>query len=147
MTRFLNLWNSRTDAAAISLDTNVLSSLVRRPAGLRAKIAIVGDDALCTSVIVACELRFGALKKGSVELSARVDALLDSIAVLPLDARIDRVYAKIRHRLVRPVPIRARACARRLLFDLVVHPTRRRVQSLENGIGDGCGETGRQRRG
>ncbi len=81
------------------LDTNILSYLIRRPADMGKRIAAVGEDALCTSVIVACELRFGARKKNSPPLTARVDALLDAIAVLPLDTRIDRLYAEIRHKL------------------------------------------------
>ena len=43
------------------LDINILSELIRRPQGVVAgKIASVGKPALCTSLIVACELRFGA---------------------------------------------------------------------------------------
>jgi len=81
------------------LDTNILSHLIRRPADVSRKIAAVGEESVCTSVIVACELRFGARKKDSAALAARVDALLDTIAVLPLDSRVDRVYAEIRHKL------------------------------------------------
>lgn len=81
------------------LDTNVLSHLVRRPNDLMARIASVGEDAVCTSVVVAGELRVGALKKKSPALSARIDALLDALDVLPLDQGVDGVYAAIRARL------------------------------------------------
>lgn len=81
------------------LDTNVMSVLVRTPAALAKKIAAAGEANLCTSIVVACELRFGALKKGSAELTARVAALLDTIAVLPLDSDVDRTYAAVRHQL------------------------------------------------
>ena len=81
------------------LDTNVLSHLVRRPGNLARKIASVGEDSVCTSIVVAAELRFGAMKKKSAVLSARVDALLDTLEVLPLDGDVDRVYAAIRARL------------------------------------------------
>ena len=56
------------------LDTNVLSDLLRHPAGaVRERIAAVGEEAMCTSIVVACELRYGAAKKRSAALSTRVD--------------------------------------------------------------------------
>jgi tRNA(fMet)-specific endonuclease VapC len=82
------------------LDTNILSELIRRPQGVVArKIASVGEPAICTSLIVACELRFGARKKASPRLSERVDTVLSAVEVLPLHAPIDRIYADIRQRL------------------------------------------------
>jgi tRNA(fMet)-specific endonuclease VapC len=81
------------------LDTNILSHLVRRPDDLKRQIALVGEDAVCTSIVVAAELRFGALKKKSAALSARVDQLLDALEVMPLEDGVDRVYAAIRARL------------------------------------------------
>jgi len=57
------------------LDANILSELVRYPQGpVATRIAAVGEDATCTSVIVAAELRFGATKSGSAKLTDRVDA-------------------------------------------------------------------------
>jgi tRNA(fMet)-specific endonuclease VapC len=81
------------------LDTNVLSHLIRQPRDLEPSIARVGEDSVCTSIVVAVELRFGALKKKSAALTARVDELLDRLDVLPLDGNVDRVYAVIRARL------------------------------------------------
>jgi tRNA(fMet)-specific endonuclease VapC len=81
------------------LDTNILSHLVRWPDDLTRRIASVGEDAVCTSIVVAAELRFGALKKKSAALSARVDQLLDALEVMPLEDGVDRVYAAIRARL------------------------------------------------
>lgn len=81
------------------LDTNVLSHLVRRPGDLARKIAAVGERQVCTSIVVACELRFGARKKSSEMLTARVDQLLGALEVLPLDGDIDRLYAEIRDSL------------------------------------------------
>lgn len=47
------------------LDTNILSDLVRQPQGMVAqRIAQVGETAVCTSIIVAAELRFGAASVG-----------------------------------------------------------------------------------
>ena len=49
--------------AAYLLDTNILSDLLRHPQGVVAKrIAEVGEDAICTSIIVAAELRYGAAR-------------------------------------------------------------------------------------
>ncbi|HEV2132187.1 MAG TPA: PIN domain-containing protein, partial [Longimicrobiaceae bacterium] len=48
------------------LDTNIVSDLVRRPQGRAAqRIREIGEAGVCTSIIVAAELRFGAAKKGS----------------------------------------------------------------------------------
>lgn len=79
------------------LDTNILSDLIRNPAGNIAKrIAETGEDTVCTSIVVACELRFGARKKNSKQLSDRVEELLAVLEIVPLDAGIDRHYAEIR---------------------------------------------------
>jgi tRNA(fMet)-specific endonuclease VapC len=79
------------------LDTNVLSDLLRHPAGaVRERITVVGEEAVCTSIIVACELRYGAAKKGSPTLSTRVAQLLLAIDVLPIDEGVDVRYGEIR---------------------------------------------------
>jgi tRNA(fMet)-specific endonuclease VapC len=79
------------------LDTNILSDLVRHPAGAVAqRIQQLGEATVCTSIIVAAELRFGAVKKASPPLSQRIEALLDAVPVLPFEAEADRAYAEIR---------------------------------------------------
>jgi tRNA(fMet)-specific endonuclease VapC len=84
------------------LDTNILADLLRNPGGRVARrLAIVGEATVCTSIVVACELRYGAAKKGSRTLSARVENLLESLEVLPLDRETDRHYAEIRLHLDR----------------------------------------------
>jgi tRNA(fMet)-specific endonuclease VapC len=84
-------------SARYLLDTNILSNLIRQPQGhVARRIGLIGESHVCTSIIVACELRFGARKKNSPELTRRVEQLLDTIDVLPLDGDIDRVYADIR---------------------------------------------------
>ena len=51
------------------LDTNIISDLLKHPAGnIGARIATIGEEAVCTSIVVACELRYGAAKKGSPAL-------------------------------------------------------------------------------
>lgn len=84
------------------LDTNTLSDLLRNPGGRSARrIAVVGETTVCTSIVVACELRYGAAKKESPQLSERIEILLGSIEILPLDKESDRKYAEIRSHLDR----------------------------------------------
>ena len=46
------------------LDANIVSDLVRHPRGRIAdRIERVGEQQICTSIIVAAELRYGAAKK------------------------------------------------------------------------------------
>lgn len=79
------------------LDTNILSDLVRQPQGVVAqRIAQVGEEAVCTSIIVAAELRFGAVKRGAPRLTQQVEAILAALPVLPLELPADAGYAQIR---------------------------------------------------
>ena len=64
------------------LDTNIVSELARNPQGGVAKrIAEVGPDAICVSIITAAELRYGCAKKGSPRLLAQIEAILDSVQI------------------------------------------------------------------
>jgi tRNA(fMet)-specific endonuclease VapC len=48
------------------LDTNIVSNLIRHPQGRIAdRIKKVGESNICTSIIVAAELRYGAAKRAS----------------------------------------------------------------------------------
>ncbi len=79
------------------LDTNILSDLVRNPQGLVAhKIALVGEKSICTSIIVAGELHFGAKKLASKRLTAQLEAILSAIEILPLEEPADRRYGELR---------------------------------------------------
>jgi tRNA(fMet)-specific endonuclease VapC len=79
------------------LDTNILSDLIRNPQGVVAdQIRKVGAANICTSIIVAAELRFGAEKKGSRRLADRIAAILETLEVLPVSAPADAAYATIR---------------------------------------------------
>jgi tRNA(fMet)-specific endonuclease VapC len=84
------------------LDTNIVSDLVRRPQGRIAQhIREVGEAQVCTSVIVAAELRYGAAKKGSQRLTAQLEAVLGALEVIPFEAPADEAYGLIRVRLER----------------------------------------------
>ena len=79
------------------LDTNILSDLVRHPQGrIAACIAQVGEGTVCTSMIVASELRFGAAKRNAPKLTAQVEAILAAMDVRPFDTPADHEYAKLR---------------------------------------------------
>lgn len=79
------------------LDTNILSALIKQPQGkLADKIATLADGSFCTSVIVACELRYGAAKKKSAHLSHKIEALLANVPVLPLTGEVENHYAVLR---------------------------------------------------
>jgi tRNA(fMet)-specific endonuclease VapC len=82
------------------LDTNIVSDLVRSPQGKVAQhIRKVGEAQVCTSIIVAVELRYGATKKGSPRLSAQLEAVLGALEVLPFEVPADAAYGLLRTRL------------------------------------------------
>ena len=79
------------------LDTKILSDLIRHPQGRIADhIRMVGEAQVCTSIIVAAELRFGALKKASARLTRQVEIVLGGFEILPFEAPSDATYAVIR---------------------------------------------------
>jgi tRNA(fMet)-specific endonuclease VapC len=79
------------------LDTNILSDLARNPQGaVTPRIAEVGAENICVSIITAAALRYGCAKKGSAKLTARIEAMLGAVQVLALDAPADAAYGDIR---------------------------------------------------
>jgi tRNA(fMet)-specific endonuclease VapC len=84
------------------LDTNIVSDLVRNPQGEAARhVRTVGEKHVCTSIIVAAELRYGADKKGSPRLSSQLEAVLGVLEVLPFETPADTSYGWLRSRLER----------------------------------------------
>ena len=84
------------------LDTIIVSDLVRHPQGkVTQRIREVGEAQVCTSIIVAAELRYGAAKRGSPRLTAQLEAVLDALEVLPFEAPADAAYGVLRARLER----------------------------------------------
>ena len=79
------------------LDTNIVSDIVRHPQGVVAeRIASVGERQVCTSIVVAAELRYGAARRRSERLTRQVETVLSAIEVLPFDEPADRSYAELR---------------------------------------------------
>ncbi len=89
------------------LDTNIVSDLVRHPQGqVAARILQAGEQQICTSIVVAAELRFGAAKRDSDRLTAQLDAILAVMDVLPLEMPADARYGELRRYLEqRGIPI------------------------------------------
>jgi len=84
------------------LDTNVVSDLVRNPQGKAARhIREIGEAQVCTSIVVAAELRYGAAKRSSPRLSAQLEAVLGALEVLPLERPADAAYGLLRTQLER----------------------------------------------
>jgi tRNA(fMet)-specific endonuclease VapC len=82
------------------LDTNIISDLVRNPQGAAAQHVMACQPAeLCTSIIVAAELRYGILRRGSPRLTDAVEAVLARLSIRALEPPVDMHYAAIRHSL------------------------------------------------
>lgn len=84
------------------LDTNIFSALVRDPRGVVTEcIRDVGEANVCTSIIVAAELRYGAAKRGSANLSAQLELVLGAFDVLAFETPANTIYGGIRAQLER----------------------------------------------
>jgi len=84
------------------LDTNIVSDLIRNPQGRVAqRIRQVGEAQVCTSIVAAAELRYGAAKRSAPRLTAQVEAVLGALDVLPLEAPAEAAYGALRARLER----------------------------------------------
>jgi tRNA(fMet)-specific endonuclease VapC len=119
---------SSMESLRFLLDTNIVSHLVRNPQGIvRDRIAEVGEQTVCVSLLVAAELRFGAAKKKSARLTRQVEAVLAVLPILPLETPVDAHYAEIRVELetsgspLGPNDLIIAAHARALGLTLVTH--------------------------
>ena len=127
------------------LDTSILSHLIRQPQGIVAtRIAEVGEANVLTSVIVACELRYGAAKRGSRRLTRQIEAVLGAMTIRPLESDVERVYASIRVALEKKgtpigahdmlIAARARAIDAVCVTDNVAEVTRVPALKVENWL-------------
>ncbi len=79
------------------LDTNIVSDLMRNPGGRAAgRLAAHGSAGICLSIITSAELRYGAARKGSPTLSARLNAVLATLDIVPFDVPADTTYGVLR---------------------------------------------------
>ena len=82
------------------LDTNMVSDLVRHPQGRIADhVRNVGETKVCTSVVVAAELRYGATKRASQRLSDQLEIVLGALDVVPIEVPVDVIYGRLRAHL------------------------------------------------
>jgi tRNA(fMet)-specific endonuclease VapC len=82
------------------LDTNIVSDLVLNPQGRAAKhVRKVGETKVCTSVVVAAELRYGAAKRASARLSQQLNLILGTLDIVALESPADEIYGTIRAKL------------------------------------------------
>ena len=84
------------------LDTNIVSAVVRDPGGtLAERLSAMPRGEFGISIIVACELRYGAARKRSARLSSQLEAVLEGVDILQLEEQADRHYGEIRTELER----------------------------------------------
>jgi tRNA(fMet)-specific endonuclease VapC len=80
------------------LDTNIVSALMKDPAGpVAERIRIVGEGAICTSVIVMAEIKYGIGKLGSRRLARQFERIAASLPVEPFAEPADERYATVRY--------------------------------------------------
>lgn len=78
------------------LDANILSQPIYEPLGHVAGRIRRLEHLVCTSIVVAAELRFAAAKAGGRDLRSKVEELLLSLDIRPLESPADRLYAELR---------------------------------------------------
>ena len=79
------------------LDTNVVSALMRAPWGaLRQRIEMVGEGAVCVSIVTTAELHFGAALTPSSKGLANFKLILRGLRVMPIEPPTDAHYGRIR---------------------------------------------------
>ena len=83
------------------LDTNIISDLMKGVGSVAARhgrIAVTRGSmtAVCTSVVVQCELMFGLSKRPSARLQAAYDLEMARLQILPLTPDVAEHYARLR---------------------------------------------------
>ncbi|MGC1309020.1 MAG: type II toxin-antitoxin system VapC family toxin [Phormidesmis sp.] len=82
------------------LDTNIVSGMMRHPTGaVFQRISEVGEDSICTSIVVICELHFGVKKHGSERLAQRLKDVVRLLPVIALSSPAENYYADARAHL------------------------------------------------
>jgi tRNA(fMet)-specific endonuclease VapC len=79
------------------LDTNIISDLMRNPAGKVGKrVAELDKKEIFTSILAIGEVRYGIEKRGSKKHAAALKSVLQLLTPEPFKAPADRHYATIR---------------------------------------------------
>jgi len=93
-----------TAAATVwMLDTHILSHAIRYPRGPLAvriqQLSAQSAKNLCTSLVVECELSFGAEKVGSISFVSKIETMLQFVPSKTIDHDVVQHYATIRTQL------------------------------------------------
>lgn len=84
------------------LDANAISDMSRHPYGPVAERArATAPEELCTSIIVAAEIRFGLARGVGASLVTQVERVLGAIPIAPFEEPADQIYAELRADLQR----------------------------------------------
>jgi tRNA(fMet)-specific endonuclease VapC len=83
------------------LDTNIMSELMRHPAGRICDRIAQKEQRVCTSIIVVAELKYGVVKSGSRRFAGQLAAILGGIEVIPFETPAEVAYAELRTQLER----------------------------------------------
>jgi len=83
------------------LDTDSVSFSWRGEGEVAAKIVAHPPSALCVSAITVAELRFGADKRKSSKLHAKIDTFIATVEVVPFDEICARHFGAIASTLAR----------------------------------------------
>jgi tRNA(fMet)-specific endonuclease VapC len=83
------------------LDTDTVSLSWRGDGEVVARIEAHSPSELCVSAITIAELRFGADKRRSSKLHARIDTLIASLEVVPFDEVCARHFGVVASTLAR----------------------------------------------
>jgi tRNA(fMet)-specific endonuclease VapC len=88
---------------AYLFDTDTISAVLRpRPdLTIARRLAAIPPNEQFTSVITLGELLFGALRRGRADLLERIEAIAESVPVLPFHEPAARTYAEMRAELER----------------------------------------------
>jgi tRNA(fMet)-specific endonuclease VapC len=88
---------------AYLFDTDTISAILRpRPdLAVARRLAAVAPHEQFTSAITLGELLFGALRKNRIDLVERIEALVETVPVLPFHAAAASAYAALRTEMER----------------------------------------------
>lgn len=97
--------SEQTDKPRWLLDTNILSNVIKNPHGPAGQRLREESDhqpgSLVTSVVVECELMFGARRIDSATLAQKITNLLKLVPALALQQEVAMQYAIVRAHLER----------------------------------------------
>jgi len=90
--------------SGLCFDTDVLSAVLRRdpPLALVRRLAQIPTAEQTTTAITVGELVYGVARRGSPQLSRRVNELIESlVSIVPFDRRAAEIYGELRAELER----------------------------------------------